>query len=662
MDDDLIDRVANDLAAGRPVDWPAVFAAARDGKERQQLAALQQIQDIFASQRSDDRDTEPASEQPTENPTEPPSPSAPVHRPPSPADSWGRYHLIQEVGSGTFGAVYRAQDAMLGLDVAIKVLHRHFDDDVLKQRLVDEGRALAKVRNNNVVRVIGIEFNGDRAGLCMEFIEGETLEGEVRHRGTCSLSQAAEVGKAVCQALAAVHQAGFIHRDVKARNIMRERDTGRIVLMDFGAGRYLDQELSASRRGIDGTAIYMAPEVLETEPSSRSSDVYSIGVLIYYVLTGAYPVEGHSLGELRDAHRKGLRTALGSRRPDLPPAFLRVVEKAIAPQRRDRYATPTALCDDLEMVTSSQRPPWLRRLAVAALAAVAALLVLTGLGFVSTYYTNTVLGRTDFVDEGPLEWLRWGAKGTLAPLVIAAFTLLIVTLVLEGARLLKRIWGAARRAEQSAMAWIHRWSLDDVSVLASASLLMSATVLFATWWYFGNLIGALWSIYPDVSTVPMEGLRLLSPEFGELHFLYRKAFIGTTIACVMLWYPALRLAYRTRQRIPFRVAAAGAAVLLFFLLLLDFPYRLLSHDIDFKEVSWSGNECHLLGERGDERLIFCATLPPPRNKTVKASEIVVHPDAALLAGLATKDESLETKKKRSLFKNVLRKQGLPATQ
>src|SRR5262249_20685811 len=155
----------------------------------------------------------------------------------SPTDSWGRYRLIEEVGSGTFGAVYRAQDSMLDLDVAIKVLHRHFDDEVLKQRLVEEGRALAKVRHNNVVRVIGIEVNDDRAGLSMEFIQGETLESEVRDRGTCSLSQAAEIGKAVCQALAAVHQAGFIHRDVKARNIMRERDTGRIVLMDFGTGR-----------------------------------------------------------------------------------------------------------------------------------------------------------------------------------------------------------------------------------------------------------------------------------------------------------------------------------------------------------------------------------------------------------------------------------------
>jgi hypothetical protein len=239
----------------------------------------------------------------------------------------------------------------------------------------------------------------------------------------------------------------------------------------------------------------------------------------------------------------------------------------------------------------------------------------------------------------------------LAPAVVAALFVLAATVILEGIRLVVRISGHARRVQRWISAHVHKYSLDDVAVLSSVSLLLSAAALFVTWWYFAPLLGTLTSIVPDISTIPLERLTLLSPDYGEYHVAYRKAFLGTSIACVMLWYPTVRLAMRTRQRIPRRTASAGGIVLAFSLLFLDFPYRLLAHDIDFEEVVWENRSCHVLGSRGDERLIFCASLPIPRSRVVRADALVPHPAAADVPG----DEpgGAGAKRKRSIFKFLL---------
>jgi tRNA A-37 threonylcarbamoyl transferase component Bud32 len=641
MPDDLIDRISDDLAAGRSVDWAAVMASAMTPAERRQLESLRLVHQMSLQ-------GHPASETVAVADTVPVGPPALANTVAATQAVWGRYLLVHEAGAGSFGIVYRAKDPVINLDVAIKVLHRHVDNVRLRERLVREGRALARIQHQNVVRVLGVEFNGDRAGLCTEFIEGDTLETEVRSHGTLSQTQAIEVGKALCQALTAVHRAGFVHRDVKARNVMRERDTGRIVLMDFGTGREIEDELASRALGIAGTAIYMAPEVLANQPASHSSDVYSLGVLLYYVLTGAYPVEGNSIEAIRTAHLKGLRTRLGDRRPDLSPAFLRVVEKALAP-KRSRYATPAAFLDDLEAVYT-ERPRWLQRLRLASAMTAVSLGGLLVLGFINTFYFNVALGRADFVDEGLGDWLKWGAKSVLAPIVIAAFTVLAATLILECAHLLARVSATARTVERFGARVVHRWSLDDVAVLSSLSFLSSAAVLFAAWWYFTPLLGTLTDILPDIATVSFERLTLLSPDFGTYHSLYRKTFVGTTIACVMLWYPTVRMAVRTRQRVPRRAVVGGSIVLGFSLILLDFPYRLLAHDIDFDEVTWEGRSCHVLGARGDERLIFCPSLAVPRGRIVTADVL-----APLQAGPVEwwKAGSVEAKRKKSIFKFLL---------
>jgi hypothetical protein len=222
-------------------------------------------------------------------------------------------------------------------------------------------------------------------------------------------------------------------------------------------------------------------------------------------------------------------------------------------------------------------------------------------------------------------------------------------MLIEVLQLLARFSAAARQAQQYAAHLTHRWSLDDVGVLSSLSLLSSAAVLFAAWWYFTPLLGTLTSIDPDISTVPFASLALLSPEYGDYHVSYRKTFVGTTLACVMLWYPTLRYAVRTQQKLPRRSVIGGSIVLGFSLLLLDFPYRLLTQDVFFDEVTWEGRSCHVLAARSDDRLIFCPSLAGPRNRIVPAAAVTPLHTPPIQWWEAGSD----AKRKRSIFKFLL---------
>ena len=253
------------------------------------------------------------------------------------AGRWGRLELLELVGKGTFGDVYRARDSQLQREVAVKLLHVRRPHDGLVERMLHEARALARVQHPNVVVVHDAEERDGRVGLCMEFVRGRTLEQLLLAEGPRGAREAAVIGQELCQALAAVHAVGLVHRDVKAQNVMRE-DGGRVVLMDFGAGLQLSD--GQSRAGsVTGTPLYLAPEVLEHGETSVQSDIYSLGVLLYHLVTNDYPVHGQTPAELIDAHKQGRVRHLRDVAPALPAWFVRAIERAIAPNPRDRFRT-----------------------------------------------------------------------------------------------------------------------------------------------------------------------------------------------------------------------------------------------------------------------------------------------------------------------------------
>jgi Tfp pilus assembly protein PilF/tRNA A-37 threonylcarbamoyl transferase component Bud32 len=275
---------------------------------------------------------------------------------PEALDRWGPFENLLRVGRGSFGEVYRAFDPTLQRHVALKLLlHRGLDRDAEASALLKEARAMARVRHPNVVSIYGVDQHQGRAGFWSDFVEGQTLSHILATQGSMGAREAALVGIDVCRAAGAVHAAGFVHRDIKTGNVMREKG-GRILLMDFG----LTYE-SGSDSNPSGTPTYMAPELLAGEASTVASDVYAIGVLIFNLLTGRYPVEGTDVEQLRTEHGKGARRTLLDVRPDLPQALAQVVETAIQADPQKRFGSAgqlvAALSEAIGMGSQAQAAP-----------------------------------------------------------------------------------------------------------------------------------------------------------------------------------------------------------------------------------------------------------------------------------------------------------------
>ena len=280
--------------------------------------------------------------------------------------------MLERIGHGAFGEVYRAWDTRLDREVALKLLPADSSPvGTDATSIIEEGRLLARVRHPNVVTIYGAERIGDRIGLWMEFIKGRTLAQVIEQDGAFEPARVLQIGTALCHAVDAVHKAGLLHRDIKAQNVMLA-DDGRVVLMDFGTGRELGRGL-ADRAG---TPLYLAPELLSGSEASAVSDVYSIGVVLYYLLSRSYPVRAADMRGLRLAHERGDRSSIKAARPDVPPKLARVVEHAIDPRPESRHQSADALVSSLAAL--SPRPRLLRRKYAIAFAIAIALAIWIG--------------------------------------------------------------------------------------------------------------------------------------------------------------------------------------------------------------------------------------------------------------------------------------------
>jgi TolB-like protein/tRNA A-37 threonylcarbamoyl transferase component Bud32/Flp pilus assembly protein TadD len=355
----LIDDLADAILDASSVDWAAAESSS-DGTTRllvRQLRVLAAVADLHR--------------------TAPPNPSTVSQIPPSRVEPtladapamWSHLRLVERIGRGAFGEVYRAWDTRLDREVALKLLPAdRSPGNPVASSIIHEGRLLAKVRHPNVVSIYGAEQIGDQIGLWMEFVRGHTLEQILDQRKVCSAVETVKIGLELCRAISAVHSAGLLHRDIKAHNVMQSED-GRIVLMDFGTGRELEDDASSD---LAGTPLYLAPEVLEGQKATARSDLYSLGVLLYHFVTGSYPVQARTVREVRRAHERGERTAVQTARPDVPPKLARVIQRAIDHRPERRYQSADALAADLAAL---QPRPRLVRLAYAAGVAAAAILV-----------------------------------------------------------------------------------------------------------------------------------------------------------------------------------------------------------------------------------------------------------------------------------------------
>jgi serine/threonine-protein kinase len=313
-DEERLLDLATAVSDGKSVDWERAEQEARDSRERDLIQALNEISSIAEAHRSWQELSENKS----------------AARPPIPAPSqWGHLEILEKVGEGSFGEVFRARDPQLDREVALKLLRWDGEDMAGGGTVLEEGRLLARVRHPNVATVYGADQREGRVGLWMELLQGRTLSELVRLQGPFNDREAALIGLDLCRALAAVHAQGILHRDIKAQNVIRETG-GRIVLMDFGIGHDL-RKSPASELSLSGTPLYLAPELLSGGEASVCSDVYSLGVLLFHLVTGSFPVQAGKLTELRQAHEQGDIRLLRDLRPDLPKLFIRVVDPATLP-------------------------------------------------------------------------------------------------------------------------------------------------------------------------------------------------------------------------------------------------------------------------------------------------------------------------------------------
>ncbi len=377
---DQFESLLESVADGADIDWAALDAAAATSAERRRYGNLRLVARVAEMHRTLVLEEEDQL-------------AATLDADAVPADpvTWGHLSIASRLASGAFGQIYRAHDPQLNRPVALKLLRRDVTLVSAVDRLLGEARTLAQVRHSNVVTVHGADVRDGRAGLWMELIDGETLEGWLSAHGSLGAGEAAAVGIDLCRALAAVHHQGLVHGDVKAQNVMREKSGGRIVLMDFGAGR----AQGAEAIGVAGTPMYLAPEVLAGAPPTRQSDLYSLGILLFHLLTNKYPYVAIDIETLRAAHADGYRTWLRDLRPDLPHGLVHTIERAIDPDPARRFNTagaleealhqnpalmpaderPAPVAADRQSVAPRGRPRWTFALSAAALLAVVVALI-----------------------------------------------------------------------------------------------------------------------------------------------------------------------------------------------------------------------------------------------------------------------------------------------
>ena len=239
----------------------------------------------------------------------------------------GRYELEELVGSGGMSSVYRAHDRMLERKVALKILHSRLgDDDEYVERFRREARAVAQLAHPNIVTVIDRGDDGGRQFIVFEYIDGQTLKEVVDAEGALPIDEVLRLGTGIAAGLAFAHERGIVHRDVKPQNVLMNGD-GRAKVTDFGIARSLDVEHGVTETGtVLGTSNYIAPEQASGQPVDDRSDVYSLGVVLYELLTGEVPFPGESFVAVAMQHINEPPPSVLERRPDAPLRLASLVD------------------------------------------------------------------------------------------------------------------------------------------------------------------------------------------------------------------------------------------------------------------------------------------------------------------------------------------------
>nr|MCR4802698.1 protein kinase [Lachnospiraceae bacterium] len=261
-----------------------------------------------------------------------------------------RYEIIDKVGSGGMADVYKAKDHRLNRFVAVKILKAEFSNDVkFVEKFRAEAQAAAGLSHPNVVNVYDVGDENDMYYIVMELVEGITLKSFIERKGKLGVKEAVGIAIQIAQGMEAAHSNHIVHRDIKPQNIIISRE-GKVKVTDFGIAKAISSDTVTSNAM--GSVHYLSPEQARGGFSDEKSDIYSLGVTMYEMLTGRVPFVGENTVSVALSHLQDDPIPLRSLEPSIPVSLDRIVQKCMQKRSEYRYLSASALINDLKLALS----------------------------------------------------------------------------------------------------------------------------------------------------------------------------------------------------------------------------------------------------------------------------------------------------------------------
>ena len=272
-----------------------------------------------------------------------------------------RYELVEFIGNGGMALVYRAIDHRTGHSVAVKILRPEFNQDAeFLGRFEREATTASRMSHHNIVNLLDVGQDGEYRYLVMEFVRGKTLKDVIQDRGALAPEVAGQIAIRILSALQHAHKNGIIHRDIKPQNILVHSD-GHIKVADFGIARVAGSSTISRSDSVMGSVHYFSPEQARGEEVTFASDLYSVGVVLYEMLTGQPPLDGDTPVAIALQHINGKARPMHEINPAVPPAMERVVEKAMEKRPEKRYQSALEMAQDLQRALQDPQGDWLEK-------------------------------------------------------------------------------------------------------------------------------------------------------------------------------------------------------------------------------------------------------------------------------------------------------------
>ena len=259
-----------------------------------------------------------------------------------------RYQIIKSIGEGGMANVYLAYDTILERNVAVKILRGDLaTDEKFVRRFQREALSASSLTNENIVEVYDVGEDNGEYYIVMEYVEGKHLKNLLKKRGKLTISEVIDIMLQVTSGLSVAHDSYIIHRDIKPQNIMI-LENGLVKLTDFGIAVAMNSTQLTQTNSVMGSVHYLPPEMASGKGATLQSDIYSLGILMYELLTGKLPFKGDNAVEIALKHLKEPMPSLRKELPDVPASIENIILRATAKNPKNRYTDAREMYEDLK--------------------------------------------------------------------------------------------------------------------------------------------------------------------------------------------------------------------------------------------------------------------------------------------------------------------------